>query len=322
MSAGRRSLPSLDRSARVWVAGHRGLVGSAITRLLQAQGFSNLILRTSQELDLRSQGAVEAFYRAHRPDYIFLAAAKVGGILANRDHPAEFLYDNLAIQNNVIDGALRNGAQKVLFLGSSCIYPKMAPQPIPESSLLSGPLEPTNQPYALAKIAGLEMIRAYHRQHGLRGVSLMPTNLYGPGDNFDPATSHALPAMIRRIDEAREAGAKQVVMWGTGSPRREFMHADDLARAALLAMEEHEDPEPVNVGMGEDMTIRELAELTAKVVGWQGEFVWDTSKPDGTPRKLLETSRIRALGWKPEIRIEDGIRETWEWWRHSQSSAH
>ena len=303
----------MDSAAPIFVAGHQGLVGSAITRALTAAGCANLLLRTREELDLTSQAAVDDFFRRHRPRYVFLAAARVGGILANNTYPAEFIHDNLAIQLNVIASAHRYGADKLLFLGSSCIYPKFAPQPIREEYLLTGILEPTNEPYAIAKIAGLKMIEAYRRQYGFNGICLMPTNLYGPGDNFDLNNSHVLPALIRRFHEAKLSAAPSVTVWGTGSPRREFLHVDDLAAASLFLMRHYDSGEIVNVGCGEDVTIRELAEMVKDAVGYQGDLVFDTTKPDGTPRKLLDVSRLSALGWAPRIPLAEGIRSTYQW---------
>jgi GDP-L-fucose synthase len=294
----------VDKGAKIYVAGHRGLVGSAILRRLQAEGYQNLVLRTRKELDLTDQRAVYRFFEEERPEYVFLAAAKVGGILANATYPADFIRENLLIQTNVIDAAYRYGVKKLLFLGSSCIYPKYAPQPMKEEYLLTGPLEPTNEAYAVAKIAGIKMVQAYRRQYGFNGISLMPTNLYGPGDNFDLETSHVIPALLRKFHEAKVSGRWEVVVWGTGTPRREFLHVDDLADAALFLMRHYEGEEIVNVGVGEDISIRELAELIAKVVGFRGEIVYDTSKPDGTPRKLLDVSRLfpwdggLAFRWK------------------------
>jgi GDP-L-fucose synthase len=303
----------LPRDARVYVAGHRGLVGSAVWRHLEALGHSGLLGRTSAELDLRDRAATDAFFDAERPEYVILAAAKVGGIVANATYPAEFLSDNLRIQVNVLDAARRTGVRRLLFLGSSCIYPKHAPQPIPESALLTGPLEPTNDAYAIAKIAGVLHVQALRREHGASFVSAMPTNLYGPGDNFDLATSHVLPALIRRMHEAKASGATSVTLWGTGTPRREFLHVDDLARACVHLLETYDAPEPINVGTGEDIAIRDLAALVADVVGYDGEVAWDTSRPDGTPRKLLDVSRITALGWRPEVPLRQGIQATYEW---------
>ena len=305
----------LNASSRIFVAGHRGLVGSAIVRRLEANGYgARLLLRTRAELDLREQARVERFFASERPEFVFLAAAKVGGIMANATYPAEFLYENLAIQNNVIHAAWRHGARKLLFLGSSCIYPKFAPQPIREDSLLTGPLEPTNEAYAIAKIAGLKLCAAYRAQYGFPAISLMPTNLYGPGDNFDLEKSHVLPALLRRFHEVRINGASEVTLWGTGTPRREFLHVDDLAAAACFLMENYDGAEPLNVGTGEDVTIAELAALVARITGYPGRVSWDASKPDGTPRKLLDVSRIRALGWHARIPLEEGIASTYRWY--------
>ena len=304
----------MDKQSRIFVAGHRGLVGGAIVRRLQAQGFDNLLLAGRDRLDLTDQAAVESFFQAERPEYVVLAAAKVGGIHANDAYPAEFIRDNLAIQTNVIHSAWRAGVKKLCFLGSSCIYPKLAPQPMPESCLLTGPLEPTNEWYAIAKIAGIKMCQAYRRQYGFDAISLMPTNLYGPGDNFDLQNSHVLPALIRKFHEAKLAGAPEVVMWGTGTPRREFLHVDDLADAAVFLMQHYSGDAHLNVGVGEDITIAALAELVRRVVGYDGRIVNDTSKPDGTPRKLLDVSCLHALGWRARIGLEDGIRQTYEWY--------
>ena len=311
------SAPSLPADAPIFVAGHRGLVGSAIVRRLERAGHTNLLLRTRQELDLTRQDAVDAFFAEQRPAYVFLAAARVGGIHANDTYPADFIRDNLQIQTNIIDAAWRHGAAKLLFLGSSCIYPKHAPQPMPEDCLLTGPLEPTNEWYAVAKIAGIKMCQAYRRQYGFNAISLMPTNLYGPGDNFDLQTSHVLPALIRKFHEAKTSGADHVTMWGTGTPRREFLHVDDLADACLFLMQRYEDERIVNVGVGDDITIRELAALVAEVVGFTGEIRNDTSKPDGTPRKLLDVSRLHALGWRAGIGLREGITETYAAFRQS-----
>jgi len=305
----------LERTSRVFVAGHRGLVGSAIVRRLQADGFTNLVQRTHAELDLTDRAAVDRFFAAERPEYVFLAAARVGGIHANNSRPAEFIFSNLAIQTNVIDAAWRAGVTKLEFLGSSCIYPRDAPQPIREEYLLTGPLEPTNEPYAVAKIAGIRTMQAYTKQYGFRGISLMPTNLYGPGDNFDLNNSHVLPALIRKVHDARTTGAPSVTVWGTGTPRREFLHVDDLAAAAVFLMQHYESPEIVNVGTGADVSISELVEMVCRVVGYRGQVVYDTSRPDGTPRKLLDISRLTALGWKPAIGLEDGIRQTYLWYQ-------
>jgi len=301
----------MDATGSIFVAGHLGLVGSAIVRRLQAQGRHQLLLRTRAQLDLTNQGAVDEFFARERPQYVFLAAAKVGGILANDSQPAEFLRDNLAIQTNVIHSAWAHGTRKLCFLGSSCIYPKLAPQPLREESLLTGPLEPTNEWYAIAKIAGIKMCQAYRRQYGFDAISLMPTNLYGPGDNFDLRTSHVLPALIRKFHEASQRGDESVTLWGSGTPRREFLHVDDLASAAVFLMENYSDEQFINVGVGTDLTIRELAGIVAEVVGFRGSIVLDPSKPDGTPRKLLDVSRIRALGWSAQIELEAGIRSTY-----------
>jgi GDP-L-fucose synthase len=303
----------LDPDARVYVAGHRGLVGSAIIRELKRRGCRNLLTAGHDDLDLRDQTAVGEFLAANRPECVFLAAAKVGGILANSLHPAEFLYDNLAIQTTVIHAAWRAGVKKLVFLGSSCIYPKMALQPIREEYLLTGPLEVTNEAYAVAKIAGLKLAEAYHTQYGFDAISLMPTNLYGPGDNFDLETSHVLPALIRRFHEAKARRSSEVVLWGTGTPRREFLHVDDLARAACFASERYHQAAPLNVGFGEDVTIAELAGLVARTVGYSGTVHFDPRKPDGTPQKLLDSSRLKALGWSPRIRLEEGIARTYSW---------
>lgn len=304
----------LDRSARFYVAGHRGLVGSAIWRRLQGEGFTDLVGQTSAELDLKDRDAVFAFFAKTKPRYVVLAAAKVGGILANSTYPVEFLSDNLRIQVNVLDAALEHGVERLLFLGSSCIYPKLAAQPITEDALLTGHLEPTNDAYAIAKIAGILQIQAVRRQHGLAWISAMPTNLYGPGDNFSPAGSHVLPALIRRYDDAVASGATSVTNWGTGTPRREFLHVDDMAEACLHLMEHYDGPEQVNVGTGRDVTIREIAESVARVVGFTGETLWDSSKPDGTPQKLLDVSKLAGAGWTAQIDLEDGLASTVDWY--------
>jgi GDP-L-fucose synthase len=306
---------------RVYVAGHLGLVGSAVWRQLESAGFSDLVGRSSGELDLRDRDATFSFFEQTRPQVVVDAAARVGGIVANDTYPADFLSDNLRIQLNVLDAASSVGVERLLFLGSSCIYPRLAPQPIPEDALLTGHLEKTNDGYAIAKIAGILHVQALRRQHDRHYISAMPTNLYGPGDNFHPERSHVLPAMIRRFHEARETGSPSVTLWGTGSPRREFLHVDDLARAVLFLLDCYDEPEHLNVGVGEDVTIRELAGMVAGVVGYQGELVWDTSKPDGTPRKLLDVSRINQLGWKAEIELADGIRSTYEWYLDHVLSA-
>ncbi|MEI9479963.1 MAG: GDP-L-fucose synthase [Deltaproteobacteria bacterium] len=304
----------MDRQARVFLAGHRGLVGSAILRTLQAAGFSRLILRTHAELNLRDQAQVQAFFQVERPEVVVIAAAKVGGIGANSRYPADFLYDNLIIETNLIHCAYQVGVQKLLFLGSSCIYPRLAPQPLKEEYLLSGPLETTNEAYAIAKIAGIKLCQAYQRQYGCRFICAMPTNLYGPGDNFDLETSHVLPALIRRFYEAKANGAGEVVLWGTGSPRREFLFVDDLAESCLFLLDHYEDLQIINVGTGEDQTIRELAEKVARIVGFSGRITFDPSQPDGTPRKLLDVSRIQALGWKAKTPLEEGIKRSYGWY--------
>jgi GDP-L-fucose synthase len=301
-------------SSRIYIAGHRGLVGSAIVRALKARGYDNLLLTTSAELDLRDQTRVNAFFKSERPDHVFVAAAKVGGILANDTYPADFLYDNLMIEANVIHAAYEFGVKKLLFLGSTCIYPRLAPQPLKEEYLLTGPLESTNEWYAVAKIAGIKLCQAYHRQHGCRFISAMPTNLYGPGDNFDLETSHVLPALIRKFHEAKLANDPSVEIWGTGTPRREFLHVDDCASACLYLMDVYEQPEHINIGVGTDITIGELAEIVQKIVGYNGDIVYDKSKPDGTPRKLVDVSKIFALGWRPRIPLEEGIMNTYTWY--------
>jgi GDP-L-fucose synthase len=304
---------SIKKSDKIYVAGHRGLVGSAILRRLSAAGYTHLLTRTRDELDLLDQAQVRRFFEAERPGYVFLAAAKVGGIHANSTYPADFIRDNLLIETNVIDAAYRFGVKKLQFLGSSCIYPKLAPQPLKEDYLLTGPLEPSNEWYAVAKIAGIKLCQAYRRQYGFNAISLMPTNLYGPGDNFDLQNSHVLPALIRKFHDAKMAGSPEVVVWGTGTPRREFLHVDDLADAAVFLIEHYDGEEIVNVGVGEDVTIRELAELIKELVGYEGKIVFDSSKPDGTPRKLLDVERLNALGWRARISLKEGVRATYEW---------
>jgi GDP-L-fucose synthase len=308
-------MAELDRAARCYVAGHRGLAGSAIVRELERRGFTDIVTRTSAELDLRDRDATFAFFAEQRPAVVVDAAARVGGILANSTYPAEFLSDNLRIQLNVLDAAAQHGVQRLLFLGSSCIYPKFADQPIREDSLLTGPLEPTNDAYAIAKIAGIMHVQALRREYGLPYISAMPTNLYGPNDNFDAQNSHVLPALIRRFHEARETDAPSVTVWGSGTPRREFLHVDDLARATLFLLENYDAPEPINVGTGTDLTIAELAQLVARTVGYEGGIDFDATKPDGTPRKLLDVSRLTGLGWQAEIGLEDGLAATYAWYR-------
>ena len=312
----------MNKDAKIYVAGHRGLVGSALVRCLRAKGYNNLVLRTHAELELRDQAAVRAFFAKEKPEYVLLAAAKVGGILANSTYPAEFIHDNLVIQSNIIHSAWQNKVSRLLFLGSSCIYPKQAPQPMKEDCLLTGPLEPTNRPYALAKIAGVEMCWSYNRQYGTQYMAVMPTNLYGPNDNYDLNNSHVLPALIRKMHEAKQRGEKEVVVWGTGTPRREFLYSEDMADACVFLLEQPEDrlgslfnseqPPLVNIGCGEDLTIRELAELVAEIVGFKGKLVFDTSKPDGTMRKVMDVSKIRKLGWEQKTDLGKGIALAYE----------
>jgi GDP-L-fucose synthase len=304
----------MDKKARIYVAGHRGLVGSAIVRRLQAEGYHNLIMRTSAELDLRDPAAVAEFFALEQPEHVFLSAAKVGGIVANNSYPADFIYDNLMIQTNVIHQSYLHKIAKLLFLGSTCIYPKLAPQPIREDSLLAGQLEPTNEPYAIAKIAGLIMCKSYNRQYGTRFIAAMPTNLYGPNDNFDLETSHVLPALLRKFHEAKETGVPTVTVWGSGTPFREFVHVDDVASAALFLMQHHEGNDIVNIGTGEEVTIRDLALKIRDIVGYCGEVVFDTGKPDGTPRKLSDVSRLRGLGWSHKLSLYEGVAQTYDWY--------
>ena len=311
----------MNEHSRIYVAGHRGLVGSAIWRELQRQGFKNLIGRTRQEVDLLDAAAVQKFYAAARPEFVFVAAAKVGGILANDEEPAAFLFENLQLQNHLLHGAYQAGVKKLLFLGSSCIYPKLAPQPLKEEYLLSGPLEPTNQWYAVAKIAGLKLCQAFRRQYACDFISAMPTNLYGPNDNYDLQTSHVLPALIRKFHEGKLKSVPQVVGWGSGAPRRELLHSDDLARACLFLMQHYSEEQFINVGYGSDLTIKELAETVRRIVGYKGEIAWDTSKPDGTPRKLLDSSRLLALGWRPQVDLEMGIRRACEDFLQAERAA-
>jgi GDP-L-fucose synthase len=308
-----RSL-AMEPASRIFVAGHGGLVGSAIVRQLRKQGFQNLILRTRAELDLLDQAAVRVFFERERPEFVFLAAAKVGGIYANNTYRADFIYQNLQVQNNVIDTSHRWGVRKLVFLGSSCIYPKNAPQPMREDALLSGALEGTNEPYAIAKIAGIKLAEAYRRQYGLQAISIMPTNLYGPGDGFDPLNSHVVPALLRRFHEAKVQGLREVVIWGTGTPRRELLHVDDMADATVFLMQNYNDEKIINVGSGDEVTIGDLARLIADVVGFFGVIVQDPSKPDGTMRKLLDSSRLKALGWQRRIGLREGIQSTYQWY--------
>lgn len=299
----------MNKESKIYIAGHRGMVGSAIHRLLLSAGYTNIIVKTSSELDLRNQAKVQDFFNKEKPEYVFLAAAKVGGIVANRTYKADFIYDNLMIQTNVIHAAYHHGVKKLLFLGSSCVYPKLSPQPIKEEYLLTGSLEPTNDAYAIAKIAGIKMCQSYKEQHGANFVSVMPTNLYGPNDNYDLQNSHVLPALIRKYVEAKEDGA-EVTLWGTGAPKREFLHVDDLAKACLLVMLKYNESEVINIGTGEDVSIKDLATLIQGKVGYKGETKWDTSKPDGTPRKLMDVSRIVSLGWRPSMTLEEGVVST------------
>ncbi|WP_298715093.1 GDP-L-fucose synthase [Chitinophaga sp.] len=302
----------MQPNSKIYIAGHRGMVGSAITRRLQKAGFNNFVTRTSDTLDLRDQAAVAAFFQEEKPDYVFLAAAKVGGIVANNTYRAEFLYDNLMIQNNVIHHAHLNGVKKLMFLGSSCIYPKLAPQPLKEEYLLTGTLEPTNEPYAIAKIAGIKLCDAYRSQYGSQFISVMPTNLYGPNDNYDLQNSHVLPALLRKFHDAKANNVEEVVIWGTGTPLREFLHADDMADACFFLMQHYDEPGPINIGVGEDLSIADLARLVQQIVGYGGKLVFDTTKPDGTPRKLMDVSRLHSLGWKAAIPLEQGIRQVYE----------
>ena len=308
----------MNKGSRIYIAGHRGMVGSAIHRHLLTTGYSNILLRSSQELDLRHQAAVDQFFESEKPEYVFLAAAKVGGIVANNTFRADFLYDNLMIQSNVIHAAWKHGVKKLLFLGSSCIYPKMAPQPLREEYLLTGPLEQTNEPYAVAKITGIKMCEAYHQQYGCNFISVMPTNLYGPNDNYDLNNSHVLPALIRKFHEAKANKATEVVVWGTGTPRREFLHADDLADACYFLMMNYDGTDPVNIGVGEDITINELAWMVREITDYTGQIIFDTAKPDGTPRKLMDVSRLTNLGWEPKIGLREGIKAVYAQWVNSK----
>ena len=306
----------MDSESKVYVAGNTGLVGSAIVRMLHMKGYTNILSSPSSHWDLRRQEDVERFFRINEPEYVYLAAAKVGGIGANKDYPGHFIYDNLMIQSNIIHAARKFGVKKLLFLGSSCIYPKMCEQPIKEEYLMTGPLEPTNDAYAIAKIAGIKMCQAYRTQYGFNAISLMPTNLYGPNDNFDLNGAHALPALINRLDKSKNSNQSEVFLWGDGSARREFLHVDDLAEACFVCMRDYNTSDIINVGTGEDVTIKELATIIANIVGYTGEFKWDTSKPNGTPRKLLNVDKIKALGWEPKIELKDGIERTYRWYKN------
>ncbi len=303
----------MNKDAKIYIAGHRGLVGSAIHRKLMKDGYTNLVVRTSKELDLRDKGQVDSFFKEEKPEFVFVAAAKVGGIVANNEFPADFIRDNLMIQTNVIDASYRNQVEKLLFLGSTCIYPKLAPQPLKEEYLLTGPLEPTNDAYALAKIAGIKMCQSYNKQYGTNYISAMPTNLYGENDNFDLQSSHVMPALIRKFHEAKLSNQLSVEVWGTGTPKREFLYSDDLADACVYLMNHYNDDEIINIGVGEDVSIKELAETVQRVVGFEGELKFDTTKPDGTPRKLVDTTKINQLGWKANVELEDGIRKAYDW---------
>ncbi|PYI92877.1 MAG: GDP-fucose synthetase [Verrucomicrobia bacterium] len=309
----------VEKPDKIFIAGHRGLVGSALVRQLEQDGFANLLTRDRAEMDLRDAGDVDRFFAQEKPAVVILAAAKVGGIKANSDLPVEFLLENLQMQNNVVRAAHDSGVRKLLFLGSSCIYPKHAPQPIPESALLTGPLEPTNEAYAIAKIAGIKLCQAYSREYGANFISAMPTNLYGPNDNFDLVSSHVLPALLRKAHLAKQEGKRELVVWGSGQPRREFLHVDDLAAACVFLLEKYDSPEIVNIGCGEDISIRELAELICDVVDFKGDLAWDTAKPDGTPRKLLDVSKIHALGWRHRIGLRDGIARTYQWFLENET---
>ncbi|MFD0047940.1 GDP-L-fucose synthase family protein [Actinomycetes bacterium NPDC127524] len=310
----------MKKDSKIYIAGHRGLVGSSILRALESQGYNNLIYKTSTELDLRDKKEVDNFFENYKPEFVFLAAAKVGGIVANNEYPADFIRDNLLIQTCMIDAAFRNNVEKLLFLGSTCIYPKLAPQPLKEEYLLTGELEPTNEAYAIAKIAGIKMCESYNRQYGTKYISAMPTNLFGPNDNFDLHTSHVLPALLRKFHEAKENNSPFVEMWGTGTPKREFLYSDDLADACVFLMNNYEGSEIVNIGVGEDISIKELGEKVKKVVGFEGEIQFDTSKPDGTPRKLVDVTKLNALGWKAKISLEDGLTKAYQWFLENETS--
>lgn len=311
----------MNKNSKIYVAGHRGLVGSAILRKLEKEGYENLIVRTSKELDLRDKQQVDSFFELEKPEFVFLAAAKVGGIVANNEFPADFIRDNLMIQTNVIDASYRNQVEKLLFLGSTCIYPKLAPQPLKEEYLLTGPLEPTNDAYALAKIAGIKMCQSYNKQYGTNYISAMPTNLYGENDNFDLQSSHVMPALIRKFHEAKLSNQSSVEVWGTGTPKREFLYSDDLADACVYLMNHYNENEIINIGVGEDVSIKELAETVQRVVSFEGELKFDTTKPDGTPRKLVDTTKINQLGWKADVKLEDGISLAYEWFLNNRETS-
>ncbi len=313
-----KEIKNMNKKSKIYIAGHRGLVGSALLRKLQATGYEDIILKTRSELDLLNDEAVKNFFQKEKPVYVFLAAAKVGGIIANDEHPAEFIYENLKIQTNIIHNAYINNVKKLLFLGSSCIYPKLAKQPIQEDYLLDGKLEPTNKAYAVAKIAGIIMCQAYNKQYGTNFISVMPTNLYGLNDNFDLQSSHVIPALLRKFHDAKTHGKKEVILWGTGSPKREFLHVDDLADACIFLMNNYSDSEIINIGSGEDISIKELADIIKNIVGFTGEIVWDSSKPDGTPRKLLNVNKINNLGWRHKIELLDGIKSTYDWYKKNE----
>jgi GDP-L-fucose synthase len=311
----------MKKNSKIYIAGHTGLVGGAITRLLKKEKYSNLILRTRSQLNLEDEAAVSAFFEKEKPEYVFLCAARVGGIMDNRTRPAEFILSNLKIQSNIIDAAHRAGVTKLLFMGSSCIYPRLAPQPIKEEYFMTGPLEPTNEAYAVAKIAGINMCQSYRTQYGCNFISVMPTNIYGPGDHFDPERSHVIPSLLRRFHEAKEKKSPEIVMWGTGTARREFLHCDDLASASLFLMNTYDNPDIINIGVGNDITIKDLAEKIQAITGYKGTITWDTTKPDGMPRKMLDMSRLHTLGWKAQVDFDAGLRETYEWFKKNVLAA-
>lgn len=311
----------MKKNSKIYIAGHTGLVGGAITRLLKNEGYGDLILRTRKELDLENESAVRSFFEKEKPEYVFLCAARVGGIMDNKTRPAEFILNNLKIQNNIIDSAYRSGVAKLLFMGSSCIYPRLAKQPIKEEYFMTGPLEPTNEAYAVAKIAGINLCQSYRIQYGCNFISVMPTNIYGPGDHFDPERSHVIPSLLRRFHEAKDKKAPEIIMWGTGGAKREFLHCDDLASASLFLMKEYNDPEIINIGVGEDVSIKDLAEKIKKVTGYTGKLAWDTTKPDGMPRKLLDVGKLYKLGWKASVDFDKGLKETYEWFKKNVANT-